>query len=173
MAVRKDCAKKIESLDDLRGPDVAVALADPEQAAVGRVTRTLLEKQAAGDTNRWEQLARHVTQHHGVFKPTVTDVANDIAIGSVDAGIVWDSTVAMPKYREQLRAVKIPELDGAASEVAVCVLKTSQRPTAALKFARYLAARDRGLPVFSRTACGRSRGTTGRSGRRSRSSAAR
>jgi len=32
--------------------------------------------------------------------------------------------------------------------VTLCVLNSSRQPTAALKFARYLTAADRGLPVF-------------------------
>ena len=44
VAVRKDCAKQINSLEDLLQPGVSVAVADPEQAAVGKTMRTLLEK---------------------------------------------------------------------------------------------------------------------------------
>jgi ABC-type molybdate transport system substrate-binding protein len=80
-----------------------------------------------------------------VFKPTVNDVANDVKLGAVDAGIVWDVTVAL--YSE-LEAVVVPELSSARSEVSVCVLQSSTQPTEALRFARYLSARDRGLRRF-------------------------
>jgi molybdate transport system substrate-binding protein len=83
-----------------------------------------------------------------VFKPTVPDVATDVVVGNVDAGIVWDATVAMPNLRDKLRAIHLPELDTDPNLVTVAVLNSSPRPTAALKFARYLTARDRGLPVF-------------------------
>ncbi len=149
IAVRKDNPKQIESLEDLLAEDVVVAVASPDQAAVGKATRQRLSSIIDGDTNRWEQLERHITERKlGVFKPTVNDVASDVKLGSVDAGIVWDSTVAMPTFRDELQAIAVPELDGDPNQVSVCVLNSSRRPTAALKFARYLAARDRGLPVF-------------------------
>jgi ABC-type molybdate transport system substrate-binding protein len=149
IAVRKDNPKRIASLEDLLADDVLVAVANAEQAAVGKATRQRLSAIVAGDTNRWAQLERHITERKlGVFKPTVNDVASDVKLGSVDAGFVWDSTVAMPTFRDELLAITVPELEGEPDLVSVCVLNSSRRPTAALKFARYLAARDRGLPVF-------------------------
>jgi molybdenum ABC transporter molybdate-binding protein len=147
IAVPKSSTKKIASIDDLLADGVKVALANPDQAAIGLTTKKLLSAVPRGETNLWETLERHVTKH-GVFKPTVTEVANDLKLGSVDAGIVWDSTVAMPSYRDTLRAVPAAELDGEPSQVTACVLNSSRQPTAALRFARYLTARDRGLPVF-------------------------
>jgi len=147
IAVRKDSKKKIETLEDLLADDVTVVVASPDQAAIGRIIRERLEAIPAGDSNRWQQLEEHVT-NRGVFKPTVTDVASDVKLGSVDAGIVYDSTVAMPKFRDELKAVPVPELEGDPNLVTVSVLNSSRQPTATLKFARYVTTRDRGLPVF-------------------------
>ena len=147
IAVRQGNPKKIATLVDLFAEDVSVALADPTQAAVGKATRKALEKITVGDTNRWLQLEQHVTAR-GVFKPTVNDVAADVKLGSVDAGIVWDATASMPGFREQLQVVEVPELETDPDPVTLCVLNSSPQPTAALRFARYLTAGDRGLPVF-------------------------
>jgi molybdate transport system substrate-binding protein len=149
IAVRKDSEKKIQTFDDLLAGDVRVALAHPDQAAIGKATRNRLEKYEVGDTTRWNQLEQHVTDS-GVFKDTVNYVAADVKIGSVDAGIVWDSTVTMPDYRDELKAVHIPELDGDPNLVSITVLKSSKQPTEALKFARFLSSRDRGLPLFQK-----------------------
>lgn len=149
VAIRRDSPKPVESFDDLLAPGMRVAVANPDQAAVGRAVRERLSAIDAGSSDRWVQLERHIAQDGlGVFKPTVNDVAADVKLGSVDAGIVWDSTVAMPTFRDDLRAVALPELQGHPSMLSVCVLNSSRQPTEALKFARYLAARDRGLPVF-------------------------
>ena len=137
LAVRTNAPVPIGSLTDLLQPGVTLALANPEAAAVGRLTRDLL--QAAG---RWDALAPQVR----VFKPTVNEVANDVKLGTVTAGVVWDATAA--QYPE-LRAVPLPELAAGASDVAIAVLQSSTRPAAALRFARYLAARDRGLRRFA------------------------
>jgi len=44
--------------------------------------------------------------------------------------------------------VSVAELSTARSEVSACVLRSSTQPTEALRFARYLSARDRGLRRF-------------------------
>lgn len=149
IAVSKDNPKKIQAIRDLLKTDVRVSLGSPEQAAIGRAVQKRLKSHQVGDSDLWTKLEEHVTDV-GVFKPTVNDVANDVLIGAVDAGIVWDSTVAMPKYAEKLIGVPVDELDGDPNLISICVLTSSQQPTAALKFARYLSARDRGLPVFKK-----------------------
>ncbi len=147
IAVRQDSTKRIQSLDDLLQEGVSIVLGDPDQAAIGKAVRIALSKVKVGDTNRWQQLEARIRKD-GVFKPTVNDAANDVKIGAVDAAIVWDSTVAMPQFRDVLRAVPIPEFEDAANLVSICVLKSTQNKMAALKFARYVTAIDRGLPVF-------------------------
>jgi molybdenum ABC transporter molybdate-binding protein len=139
IAVRQGNPKMIQSADDLARSDVKVALGNPGAAAVGKKARKLLT--ASG---HWTAIEQNVTAR-GVFKPTVNDVANDIKLGSVDAGIIWDATVA--QYGE-LEAVAIPELDAGQARVEVTVLQSTKSPLLALQFARFLSARDEGLRVF-------------------------
>jgi len=150
IAVRKDSDKKIESIADLLRDDVRVAVANPDQAAVGKAARKQLLKATVGDTNRWEQLEKHVTKN-GVFKPTVNDIATDVQVGtSIDAAIVWDSTVAMPKYKDELIGISVPELDNDPNLISVAVLRSSEKLTAAYRFARFIAAREKGLQTFAK-----------------------
>ena len=148
VAVRRDSTKKIETFDDLLRDDVRVAVAHPDQAAVGKATRRRLEAIPVGDKNRWDQLEKRVTES-GVFKPTVNDIATDVQIGTIDAAIVWDSTVAMPKYAEDLKAVSLPELDGDPDLISIAVLRSSSDLPSAYRFSRFVAAHDRGLKVFA------------------------
>lgn len=138
LAVARGNPKNIGSLGDLLKPGVRLAQADPDAAAVGKVTRDLLRR-----GNRWNDLKKHTA----VFKLTVTDVANDVKAGAVDAGIVWD--VVVRQYPE-LEEVPVAEFKEATALVPVAVLRCTTQPTAALRFARYLAARDRGLLEFER-----------------------
>jgi molybdenum ABC transporter molybdate-binding protein len=147
VAIRKGSKKTIRTLTDLLQPGVAVAVGNPEQAAIGKTVRKQLEKITVDNTNRWLQLEERVTAD-GVFKPTVNEIANDVKIGAVDAAIVWDSTVAMPKYKEDLISVPLPELDVDPNLVSIAVLQSAADPTAALKFARFMTARDQGLQTF-------------------------
>lgn len=149
IAVRRDSDKEIETLADLLRDDVRVAVANPDQAAVGKATRRQLESIAVGDTNRWLELEQHVIDS-GVFKPTVNDIATDVVVGTIDAAIVWNSTVAMPKYRDDLIGISVPELSGDADLISVAVLESSPNLTSAYRFARYVSARDKGLSVFSK-----------------------
>lgn len=146
IAVAKD-NDSITSIQDLLDPTIRVALGNPDAAAVGRATRKRLKPIKQGDSDLWTLLEANVTEN-GVFKPTVNEVANDVRIGTVDAAIVWDSTVAMPKYRKDLKAIPVPELDGDPNLVTVSVLTSSKVPTAAIRFARYLSASNKGLKVF-------------------------
>ena len=140
IAVRKGNPRRIAGMDDLVRADVRVGLASPEQAAIGRLTKELL-----GRSGRWGSLEREVTKR-GVFKPTVTDLANDVKLGAVDASILWD---AMVRQDSELEIVQSKELQPGAARIMISVLTTAKDPAAALRFARYLAARDRGLTVFA------------------------
>lgn len=150
IAVRKDNQKNIRQLTDLLREDVTVVVGEPNKGpAIGRETKKRLEKVPSGDTTFWDKLEQHIKgSGTSTVKPTVNDIALAVKLGHVDAGIVWDATVAMPKFRDDLKAIRAAELEGDPSLLSICVLDSSTRPTSALKFARYMAARDRGLPVF-------------------------
>ncbi|WP_197442354.1 molybdate ABC transporter substrate-binding protein [Lignipirellula cremea] len=137
--VKKGNPKKIQTVDDLLRDDVRTALGNPDQAAIGKTTRTLLLK-----SGHWKKLEKHVTQT-GVFKPTVPEVANDVKLGVADAAVVWDTTLALYPDCE---AVSVPEFDLGVANIAVGVLSNTPRSAAALRFARYMAASDKGQKVF-------------------------
>ncbi len=141
VAVTKGNPKNIRRLTDLARADVRLALANPEAASIGKVVRDALTP-----SGEWTALEGHAK----VFKPTVNDLANDLKLGQVDATIVWDAVAAL--YPE-LETIKLPELDQARQQVTVGVLRGSKQPTAALRFARYLGASDRGLREFARAGC--------------------
>ena len=146
--VQKDSTMQIRSLDDLMIPGRRLSIGNPDQAAIGKVVREALQKTPTADgSNQWKRLETQVLQH-GVFKPTVNEVANDVRIGAVDAGIVWTATVSSRAYKESLRVIELPELSSKLEIVSLAVLSSSPQPTEALKFARYVSARDRGLEVF-------------------------
>ncbi len=136
--VKQGNPKNIRTIKDLLRPDVRVAIANPAAASIGRLTKKMLQ-----ESGQWQRLRQHVK----VLKPTVNDVANDVKIGSVDAGIVWDAT---GNQYPELQNIAVPEFDRHVKQVTIAVLKSSKNPTAALRFIRYLTARDRGLLVFEK-----------------------
>ncbi|MBI5385280.1 MAG: extracellular solute-binding protein [Verrucomicrobia bacterium] len=138
LAVKKGNPKKLRSVDDLLRADVKLAQANPDAAAIGKLVREALQQ-----TGQWDALQKRTA----VFKPTVNDVANDIKLGTVDAGFIWDAVAA--QYPE-LEPVRVPALEKAEAHISVAVLRSCPQPAAALRFARYLGARDKGLPEFAR-----------------------
>lgn len=139
IAIPKQNPKGIRTIDDLLRSDVTVCLGNPDQAAVGKITRRLLT--ASG---QWDALAARV-RADGVFKPTVPEAANAVKLGSVDAAILWDATLV--NYPD-LTGLRVPELDAGTADIMVGVLTSSEAPTRALHFARYLAAPEKGQQIL-------------------------
>jgi molybdenum ABC transporter molybdate-binding protein len=139
LAVRKGNPKNITSLDELCARGLRVAQANPEAAAVGKLARDALTR-----AGKWDAFAQRIV----VTKPTVNDVAADVQIGSVDAGVVWDVTVRA--LSSDLEVVSVPAFKSVQAQLSACITRHTTQPPAALRFARYLAARDAGMPVFAK-----------------------
>jgi len=142
IATTKGNPKGIHSARDLLREDIRVALGNPDVASIGKQTQIAMAR-----AGLWENLKQAV-QSRGVFKPTVNDVANDVKIGTVDAGVVWDSIAE--QYLELEIAAPLIEDPNFLMGVTIAVLRSSRQPAEALRFARYLSARDKGLEAFRR-----------------------
>lgn len=138
IAVGRGNPRGVHGVEDLLRADVRVSLANADSVAVGVVTRRALTH-----AGKWAALAAKTT----VFKPTVNDVANDVKLGSVDAAVIWDATA---RQYPEIESIEAPEFKDFSSEVSISVLRVCDQPAAALRFARYLSARDRGLIHFAR-----------------------
>ncbi len=132
VAVPKGNPKHIASLADLLRDDMRLCQANPDTAAIGKVTKARLL--ASG---QWDTLKQHTT----VFKTAVNEVANDVKVGTVYAGIVYD--VVLHDY-EDLEGVSIPELADIVSRIAIARLKSSRQPERAEELARYMMSADGG-----------------------------
>ena len=137
IAVKKGNPKKITTAQDLFNKDLHLSLANPDAASIGKLTKLIFEKQ-----NSWDALKEHAT----VFKPTVNDVATDIRLGTVDAGIIWDATV---NQFDELEAVPIDLFSNYQKQITLGVLSFTQQATEALRFLRYVSSKDKGSPVFT------------------------
>ena len=125
----------LASFEDLLKTGLKVGIANPDTAAIGKVVRDHLIK-----LGKWRSLATRLTAQFS----TVTDSANGVQLGSIDAAIVWDSVAA--RYPD-LTVVRLQELDGAVGQVALAVLRSAE-PVAAKRFANYIAASDKGISIL-------------------------
>lgn len=144
IAVRPGNPKKIAAVADLLPEAVKVAIPSPERAAVGKIA-----KRALSADGQWEAIDAQIRQSKAKISvvATVTEAAQAVKVGTVDAALVWDATAR----QFDLQAVEVPVLrDQTVEPAAIGVLAGSRRPTAALHLARYLTARDRGQPVFQK-----------------------
>lgn len=157
IAFRTDRPLSVSKWTDLLEKELRWSIADPDQAAIGKSVRQLLSTISLNDSEStsdlWQQLESQTTRS-GVFKPTVNEVANDIKIGAVDAGFIWNSTVASPEYKSELSFITLSQLEETSSLkelgdlISIAVLNSSPAPTGALRLARYISAQDRGLAVL-------------------------
>ncbi|MEY4178682.1 MAG: hypothetical protein RLY70_2256 [Planctomycetota bacterium] len=136
VAVPRGNPRKIATWNDLLQPDVRIALGSVEATAIGKLAKASLSERGL-----WDALHARTT----VYKTTVNEVANDVKAGAVDAGVVFDAV--LHDYRT-LEGIQIPELAPIEAHVAVGVLKGSKQGARARHFARYLAARDKGLTRY-------------------------
>lgn len=137
VVVRRGNPKSIETFADLLRDDVRIAAANPDTAAIGKVTRQALRR-----SDLWDKL----DQATATYRTTVVEVANDVLVGAADAGVVYD---AMLCNYPDLEAIQMSQLRPVTSDVAIGVLRSAQHPSAALHFARFLAATDRGQQRYA------------------------
>ncbi len=136
IAVKNNNPKRINGLDDLLRKDVAFSLGNPDAASIGKYSKKILE-----ELNLWSEIREKVT----VLKTTVNEIANDITIGAVDAGIVWDATV---KQFKKIELVSDKRLETYKKQVTIGVLKSSPNASEAIKFMRFLSSREFGNLIF-------------------------
>lgn len=133
---RPNFPRPFQTWDDFLAPKNTIGLANPDAAAITKLLRAKLT-----ETGHWAALEKR--------RPTemvnVNDVANAVRLGSVDVGIVWDVTA---KLHPTLPVARPPELNPVAARVQIALTKFSEQPDAALRFARYLRAADKGAPHF-------------------------
>jgi molybdenum ABC transporter molybdate-binding protein len=128
--------RHIAKFDDLLKKDLRFGQANPDGAAIGKVTRDHLRS-----LGKWDALAANTLVQH----TTVTDAANAVKLGSNDAGIVWDAVAA--NY-PSLAVVTLPELDGAVGRVELALLKSSPDAAAAKRFVDFVRSEEHGRKAF-------------------------
>jgi len=138
IAVQRGNPRHIARLEDLMREDVRVALANPEVAAIGSVARRVLR-----EAGLWQGVLTRAR----VLKPTVNDIAGDVALGVVDAAIVWDATVA--QY-DPLDAIRDTRLDAAESYAALGVLTRARHTDQARRFAHFLTESPQAVDALRR-----------------------
>jgi molybdate transport system substrate-binding protein len=136
VAVYKGNPQNITTLDDFKRKEIRFGLANPDAAAIGKITRQVLLK-----SGHW----KNIYPKAKVMKPTVSDLANDIKLQTIDAAIIWD---AVANQYPELEIIRVPEFRQESRKVTVGILCSSRNPTVTQHFFLYLSAQDKGLQQF-------------------------
>ena len=138
IVVPKGNPKGIKDLADLTRNDVKVAIAD-KSAAVGVFTHEVLQQADILDAIEKESVSKF---------PTVNEVATQVKLSVVDAGIIWDAL--MSQYENDIEFIHVPEFDAKRKRATAGVIKSSKKATEALRFAHYLSSKDKGAKIFQK-----------------------
>lgn len=136
IVVQEGNPRKIYSLHDLKRSGIRICMADSSAAIGSFVKRTL------SDSGHWDTILPQVV----VTKPTVISVLEDVANGSVDTAIVWDSVVTAYPHVEMIR---VPLFERSARRAAVGVIKSGQVEKAR-EFMYYLVGNEASAEVLAR-----------------------
>ncbi len=136
LAVRRGNPLSIHSLRDLERSDVRLVQANPELAAIGKLTKERLEQ-----FNAWRRLER-VTDG---FVSTVTEAANSVSAGAGDAAIVYDVVVM---GNQDLEIVTFEELSDLRAEVNVAITSGCKDRRRARHFINFLTNDALGRQIY-------------------------
>ena len=144
LAVRPGNPRKIAAVDDLLKEGVKVAIPNPQIAAVGKSA-----KKALSATGQWDALEGQIHQSQAKVSLVgkVTEAAQAVKVGTADAALVWDATAR----QFGLEMVDVAAFRNQRPEDAMLgVVSAGRNRAGALRFARYVVARDRGQEAFEK-----------------------
>ena len=130
-------AVTIQRLEDLAGNGVKLALALPEVPA-GRYALALLRNLEAQYPALEPGYASWVMDNVVTLEPNVRGVLQKVALGEVDAGIVYRTDAATEYAAGKVQVVSIPQGSNIVAEYPIAVLRDAANPVLAKEFARFL-----------------------------------
>jgi molybdate transport system substrate-binding protein len=129
--------KSVSGLNDLMEQEIAYAMCEPI-AGVGKCLKDVVEP-----LGLYERL--YEGKKAGFTR--VTETANSVATTKeLEAAFVWNTTA----HQFGLEARELPELAKAYSTIVGGVVSDCRTPADALRFIRYLAAPEKGRPLFAK-----------------------
>ncbi len=137
LGVKSGANIDVNNCDDVLSSNLSFVICDP-LAGVGKKTKKMLEQ-----SGHWTAINKAKASSF----PTVTEAALAVKENAgTQAAFVWDSVAR----QHGLRVIELPELKASRANISVAVTASTDRPTLALQFARFLAAPSKGGKVFAR-----------------------
>ncbi len=115
----------VKSLADLAGPGVSIAIA-AEQVPAGAYARDSLDLMS-GNAAFPDDFAAVVMSNVVTNETSVRGVAQKVALGEVDAGIVYETDATAGQYADAIRVLEIPLQYNPAAQYPIAALSGSAR----------------------------------------------
>lgn len=130
----------VQSLDDLARPGISIAIASAEvpAGAYARATLNLMAESADFPDDFAERALANVVTH----ETNVRAVAQKVALGEVDAGMVYETDAMTGNRQGAYRVIEIPLQFNPAAEYPIAALGESANPQAALDFIAFVQGDD-------------------------------
>ena len=130
----------VQSLDDLARPGVSIAIASAEApaGAYARATLDLMAESADFPDNFAESVLANVVTN----ETNVLAVAQKVALGEVDAGIVYETDAKKGQIDGSFRVIEIPLQFNPAAEYPIAALGEAANPQVALDFIEFVQGDD-------------------------------
>lgn len=130
----------VQSLDDLARPGVSIAIAAAEApaGAYARATLNLMAESADFPDTYADSVLDNVVTH----ETNVRAVAQKVALGEVDAGMVYETDAKTAQRDNSLRVIEIPLQFNPAAEYPIASLGEAANPQTALDFIAFVQSDD-------------------------------
>ena len=126
----------VQALADLARPGVSIAIA-AEEVPAGAYTRESLDLLAASDAFPGDY-ASAVLSNVVTNETSVRGVAQKVALGEVDAGIVYETDALAAQYAHAIRTLEIPLQFNPAAQYPIAALSTAHALETALEFIKFV-----------------------------------
>lgn len=135
IATAVDCEFEITSMNDLVTQEIKYGIAS-ERAAVGKLARSIADRYG---------ILSELEANKATDAENVMTLAQALTTGSIDAAIMWDTTVNQINQTRQINGTSILKIsaladpaDKAKSNIAAGVMTSTRTPTSCLRFLRFL-----------------------------------
>ncbi len=145
IAIAVDSDLSIDNLADLVDrQDIAYGLTS-KRAAIGKLARAVAQR---------DNLLEPLEANRKTDAENVMTLAQALVTGSLDAAVLWDTTVNQVNQASEQPLLKVAAYvdprDEFTGNVGLGVVSTTKHPALAIQFARFATAPETGSPAFGR-----------------------
>ena len=126
----------VQSLDDLARAGVSIAIASAEVPAGAYARATLALMAESGDFH--DHFAERALANVVTHETNVRAVAQKVALGEVDAGMVYETDAKAAQHGDAFRVIEIPLEFNPAAKYPIATLGEAANPQVALDFIAFV-----------------------------------